>query len=71
VPEPAKFLPTIISIQKPLIPEFVLSERDPGIVSLIEMHMHGLAISIDGKDSIKHNWRLFDKGEKKSVRCSD
>ena len=47
--------------------EFVLSEKDPGISSLKEMHMHSLRIVIDGKDSITHNWTLFDNGEKKSV----
>lgn len=47
--------------------EFVLSEKDPGISSLKEMHMHRLKITIDGKESITHNWTLFDNGKKKSV----
>ncbi len=47
--------------------EFVLSEKDPGISSLKEMHMHSLRIAVDGKDNITQNWTLLDNGEKKSV----
>jgi hypothetical protein len=47
--------------------EFVLSEKDPGISSLKETHMHSLRISVEGKDGITHNWTLFDNGEKKST----
>jgi hypothetical protein len=45
---------------------FVLSEKDPGLVSLNETHMHALTIAVDGKDSITHTWTLYDKGAKKS-----
>ncbi len=45
---------------------FVLSEKDPGLSSLNETHMHALTIAVDGKDSITHTWMLYDKGEKKS-----
>jgi len=45
---------------------FVLSEKNPGLVSLNETHMHALTIAVDGKDSITHTWTLYDKGAKKS-----
>lgn len=45
---------------------FVLSEKNPGLVSLNETHMHALTIAIDGKDSITHTWTLYDNGAKKS-----
>ena len=45
---------------------FVLSEKNPGLATLNEMHMHALTISFDGKDSITHIWSLYDKGAKKS-----
>jgi hypothetical protein len=47
--------------------EFVLPEKNPGLSLLKEMHMHSLRITIDGEDSITHNWTLYDNGEKKSV----
>ena len=46
--------------------KFVLSEKDPGLASPNETHMHALAITIEGKDSISHTWTLYDKGVKKS-----
>ncbi len=45
---------------------FALSEKNPGLASLNETHMHALTIAIDGKDSITHTWTLYDKGVKKS-----
>ncbi len=45
---------------------FVLSEKNPNLASLNEMHMHALTIAVDGKDSITHTWTLYDKGEKKN-----
>jgi hypothetical protein len=45
---------------------FVLSEKNPGISSIDEMHMHGLRISFDGKDRITQTWTLYDQGVKKS-----
>ncbi len=45
---------------------FVLSEKMPGIASLNEMHMHGLRIALEGKDSITNTWTLYDQGVKKS-----
>ena len=45
---------------------FVLSEKNPGLVSLDETHMHALTIAIDGKDSMTHTWTLYDNGAKKS-----
>ena len=45
---------------------FVLSEKNPGLVSLNETHMHALTIAIDGKDSMTHTWTLYDNGAKKS-----
>jgi hypothetical protein len=45
---------------------FVLSEKNPGLASLNEMHMHGLKIAIDGKDRITNTWTLYDQGVKKS-----
>jgi hypothetical protein len=45
---------------------FVLSEKSPGLASLSEMHMHGLRIAVDGKDSITETWTLYDQGVKKS-----
>jgi hypothetical protein len=44
---------------------FVLSDKAPGLVSLNEMHMHGLTISFDSRDSITQTWTLYDKGAKK------
>jgi hypothetical protein len=46
--------------------KFVLSEKNPGLTSLNETHMHALTITVDGKDSISHTWTLYDKGVKKS-----
>jgi hypothetical protein len=46
--------------------KFVLSEKNPGLASLNETHMHALTITVDGKDSISHTWTLYDKGVKKS-----
>lgn len=45
---------------------FVLSDKNPGIASVNEKHMHALTITVDDKNSISHNWSLYDKGEKKS-----
>jgi hypothetical protein len=45
---------------------FVLSEKNPGLVSLNEMHMHALTIAVEGKDSITSTWTLYDKGVKKN-----
>jgi hypothetical protein len=45
---------------------FILSEKNPGLATLTEMHMHALTISVDGKDSIIQTWSLYDKGAKKS-----
>jgi hypothetical protein len=45
---------------------FVLSEKNPGLVSLNETHMHALNVAVDGKDSITHIWTLYEKGMKKS-----
>ena len=46
--------------------KFVLSRRNPGLISLHETHMHALTITVDTKDSISHAWTLYDKGVKKS-----
>jgi len=46
--------------------KFVLSEKNPGLASLNETHMHSLSISVDGKDTISQTWTLYDKGVKKS-----
>ncbi len=46
--------------------EFVLSDKNPGLSSLKETHMHGLKISFDDKDSITHTWVLYEKGKKKA-----
>ncbi len=45
---------------------FVLAEKNQGLSSLNETHMHSLKISFDGKDGITHTWSLYEKGEKKS-----
>ena len=45
---------------------FVLSEKNPGLASLNETHMHALLLAVDGKDSITHTWTLYEKGVKKS-----
>ena len=45
---------------------FVLSEKNHGLSSVNETHMHALKISFDNKDSITHTWSLYEKGEKKS-----
>jgi hypothetical protein len=45
---------------------FVLSEKNHGLSSLGETHMHALKISFDSKDGITHTWSLYEKGEKKS-----
>ena len=45
---------------------FVLSEKNPGLASLNETHMHALTIAVDGKDSITQTWTLFEKGAEKS-----
>jgi hypothetical protein len=45
---------------------FILSEKNPGLASLNEMHMHGLKIALEGKDSITNTWTLYDQGAKKS-----
>jgi hypothetical protein len=45
---------------------FVLSDKMPGLVSMDEMHMHALTITVNGKDSITQTWTLYDKGAKKS-----
>jgi len=46
--------------------KFVLAEKNPGVGSVNETHMHALTLTIDGKDSISHTWMLYDKGVKKS-----
>ena len=45
---------------------FVLSEKNSGLVTLSEMHMHALTIAVEDKDSITQTWSLYDKGAKKS-----
>jgi hypothetical protein len=45
---------------------FVLSEKNPGLASLNETHMHALTMAVDGKVSITQSWTLFDKGAEKS-----
>jgi len=45
---------------------FVLSEKNPNLVSSNETHMHALKISFDNKDNITHSWTLYEKGEKKA-----
>ena len=45
---------------------FVLSDKNPGLATLSEMHMHALTISVEGKDNITETWSLYDKGAKKS-----
>jgi hypothetical protein len=45
---------------------FVLSEKNPGLATLTEMHMHALTIAVDGKDSITETWSLYDKGARKN-----
>jgi hypothetical protein len=45
---------------------FVLSEKNPGLASPSEMHMHALRIAFDGKESITNTWTLYDQGVKKS-----
>jgi hypothetical protein len=45
---------------------FILSEKNTGLASLTEMHMHALRIARDGKDSITNTWTLYDQGVKKS-----
>jgi len=45
---------------------FVLSRKNPNLLSVKEAHMHALKISLDGKDSITHTWTLYEKGKKKS-----
>jgi hypothetical protein len=45
---------------------FVLSEKNPGLATLTEMHMHGLRIALEGKDIITNIWTLYDQGVKKS-----
>jgi hypothetical protein len=45
---------------------FVLSEKDHGLSSLDETHMHALKISFNTNGSITHTWSLYEKGEKKS-----
>jgi len=45
---------------------FVLSEKNPGLASLSEMHMHALRIAFDGKENITNTWTLYDQGVKKS-----
>ena len=45
---------------------FVLSEKNPGLSSVKETHMHSLNISFDNKDHITHTWSLYENGEKKS-----
>jgi hypothetical protein len=45
---------------------FVLVEKNHGLSSVNETHMHALKISFDDKDSITHTWSLYEKGEKKS-----
>ncbi len=46
--------------------KFVLAEKNPGLESVNETHMHALTLTIDGKDTISHTWMLYDKGVKKS-----
>jgi hypothetical protein len=46
--------------------EFVLSEKNHGLSSVAETHMHALKITFVNKDSITEKWTLFGKGEKKS-----
>ena len=46
--------------------EFVLSEKNHGLASAAETHMHALRIAFDSKDSITEKWTLYEKGEKKS-----
>jgi len=46
--------------------EFVLSEKNHGLASATETHMHALKITFVNKDSITEKWTLFEKGEKKS-----
>jgi hypothetical protein len=46
--------------------KFVLSEKNPGLASLNETHMHALTITVDDKNSISQTWTLYDKGVKKS-----
>ncbi len=46
--------------------KFVLSEKEPNLASLNEMHMHALTITVDGKDRISQTWTLYDKAAKKS-----
>jgi len=45
---------------------FVLSKRNPNLVSAKETHMHALTISFDSKDSITQTWTLYEKGKKKT-----
>jgi len=45
---------------------FVLSEKNPNLVSVKETHMHSLKISFDTKDSITQTWSRYEEGEKKS-----
>lgn len=45
---------------------FVLSEKEPNLVSVKEDHMHSLNISFDGRDSITQSWSRYEKGEKQS-----
>jgi hypothetical protein len=46
--------------------EFVLSEKNNGLGSATETHMHALRVTFDSKDSVTEKWTLYDKGEKKS-----
>jgi hypothetical protein len=49
--------------------KFVLSEKNPGLDSLNETHMHALTINVisfGGKDSLSQTWTLYEKGVKKS-----
>lgn len=46
--------------------DFVLAEKNNGLSSVKETHMHALTITFDGKDAITQQWTLYDKGEKKS-----
>jgi phage gpG-like protein len=45
---------------------FVLSEKNHGLSSVTETHMHALKIAFDGKDSITQTWTLYEKGARKS-----
>jgi hypothetical protein len=45
---------------------FVLSKKNPNLLSVKETHMHALKISMDSKDSITQTWTLYEKGKKKS-----